>query len=126
MIINISISSNLKVSDLVLSLHKKAGSKKNTLGEYLKVLSVVKDKGWVLDIELIDQVFAHTYRSLFPDARHSIYRITDLDREWPKLKLLTKIKGQVALDLLDDFAKYPSFGLDEQAIKRKIQYSKEE
>lgn len=126
MIINISISSTVTVSDLVLSLHKKAGSKKNTLGEYLKVLSVVKDKQWRLDIELQDPAFARAYRSLFTDATQALWKISELDKEFPKLKILTKIKGQVALDMVDDYAIHPAYGLNEVELKRRIQYSKEE
>lgn len=101
------------------------GSTKNTLGEYLKTLSLVKNKDWELDLPLTDPTFNHVYKHLFTDARDVINDMQNINRDNPKLGIFTKIKGKIALDFIDDCAEDKGrYGFREDSLKYMIKLSK--
>lgn len=127
--INIALANtnreDLKVSDLVLAIHKRLGSTKNTLGEYLKSLSLVKNKDWELDLPLTDASFNHKYRHLFSDAKDVINDMQNINRDNLKLSIFTKIKGKTALDFIDDCAEDRGrYGFREDSLKYMIKISR--
>jgi Large polyvalent protein-associated domain 1 len=93
-------------SDLAFLAVRMAGFKKNwqthgkTLGEVVSALRPVTDRQWELEHEISDPAFSRAHRNSFHDAWLAIGDIEKLDKKYPKLHILKKIKGVWALDLV--------------------------
>lgn len=99
-------------------------TKKKTLGDLHEGLGKAKDRTWQLDQETNDPASARAYRQHYTDGKIVHAKLADLDKKYPKLKIMSKIKGDEAMRLISEHATHRHYEPDERSLKNMIEDSK--